>query len=295
MTASVFDGKALAATIKQETAARVRHLTAEGVAVRLDAIMVGDADAGAIFAQSQARQCREVGIAYHLHTLAGDAGQNDVHELIQRLNEDPEVTGILLNVPLPAGIDTPAAQYCIDPYKDIEGVNPVNIGMLFYDCPIMAPCTASAVLEILKHVGCQVRGMHAVVIGMGTITGRPMALNLIQQDATVTTCNVHTKDLAEHTRRADLIIATAGVPGLVTADHVQPGAIVIDVGINRVPVAPGSRQTRLVGDVLFDEVCERAGVVTPVPGGVGPVTVAIVLRSATEAAQRQRGPRRIGG
>ena len=199
-----------------------------------------------------------------------------------------------MNLPFPDGIDTPAAKYCIDPYKDIEGVNPVNIGMLFYNCPIMAPCTASAVLEVLAHIGCRVRGLHAVVIGMGTITGRPMALNLMQQDATVTACNVHTRDLAEHTRRADLIVATAGVPGLIGAEHVKPGAVVIDVGINRVPVEPGSSKTRIVGDVRFDEVREIAGVVTPVPGGVGPVTVAIVLRSATEAVRRQRGPRRIG-
>ena len=295
MSAAVFDGNTLAATITVETAERVRVLNDVGMNVRLDAVLVGDPSAGAIFAQSQEKRCREMGIAYHLHALAANATQQDICGRICRLSEDQDVTGILLNLPLPDGIDTPAAKYCIDPYKDIEGVNPVNIGMLFYDCPIMAPCTAAAVLEILRHIGCTVRGLHAVVVGMGTVTGRPMALNLMQQDATVTACNVYTKDLIGHTRRADLLIAAAGVPGLISAEHVKPGAIVIDVGINRVPVGPGSVQTRIVGDVRFDEVREVAGVITPVPGGVGPVTVAVVLRAATEAAARRCDPRRIPG
>jgi methylenetetrahydrofolate dehydrogenase (NADP+)/methenyltetrahydrofolate cyclohydrolase len=295
MGATVFDGNALATAIKAQTAERVRALREAGVAVRLDAVLVGDPSAAAIFAQSQEKRCRELGIVYHLHALPADAAQQDVCGHIRRLSEDPEVTGILLNLPLPDGMDTPAAKYCIDPYKDIEGVNPVNIGMLFYDCPIMAPCTATAVLEILRHIGCSVRGLHAVVVGTGTVTGRPMALNLMQQDATVTACNVYTRDLIDHTRRADLLIAAAGVPGLIGAEHIKPGAIVIDVGIHRVPIGPGSAQTRIVGDVRFDEVREVAGVITPVPGGVGPVTVAVVLRAATEAAARRHDPRRIPG
>jgi methylenetetrahydrofolate dehydrogenase (NADP+)/methenyltetrahydrofolate cyclohydrolase len=293
MTATVFDGRAVAARIKRQTAERVHRLAAQEVRVRLDAILAGDSAAGALFTQSQQRQCREAGIAYHLHTLPAGCTQQDVTGLIRQVNDDPDVTGILLNLPLPAGLDTPAAQYCIDPYKDIEGVNPTNIGMLFYNCPIMAPCTSVAVLEVVRELGCEVRGMHAVVIGMGTVTGRPMALNLMQQDATVTACNVYTKNLRELTRQADILVATAGVPGLVTADHVKPGSIVIDVGINRVPVSPGSDKTKVVGDVRFDEVREVASVITPVPGGVGPVTVAVVLRAATEAAERQRGPRRL--
>lgn len=194
MTATVFDGKAVAAKIKQQTAERVRRLAGQGIRVRLDVILAGNSAAGTIFTQSQERQCREVGIAYHLHTLPTGCTQQDVTGLIRRLNDDPQVTGILLNLPLPADLDTPAAQYCIDPYKDIEGVNPTNIGMLFYNCPIMAPCTSAAVLEVMRELGCQVRGRHAVVIGMGTITGRPIALNLMQQDATVTACNKYTKE-----------------------------------------------------------------------------------------------------
>jgi methylenetetrahydrofolate dehydrogenase (NADP+)/methenyltetrahydrofolate cyclohydrolase len=294
MTATVFDGKALAARIKRSTADQVRALNGQGVGVRLDGIVVGDPEVGLIFAQSQERQCREVGIQYELHRLPGTSTQDEITSEINRLNADPQVTGIVLNLPLPPGIDAPAVQYVIDPYKDIEGVSPANVGMLFYDCPIMAPCTSVAVLEILREIGFTVRGTEATVIGMGAITGRPMILNLMQQDATVTACNVHTQDLARHTRHADLLIATAGVPGLIGAEHVKPGAVVIDVGVSRVPDGSGGSGFSIVGDVRFDEVREVADVITPVPGGVGPVTVAVAVRAATEAARRQLGPRRIG-
>lgn len=294
MGATLFDGKALAARIKQSTADQVRALMHQGVGVRLDGIIVGDPEVALIFAQSQQRQCREVGIQYELHSLPATSTQDEITSEINRLNADPKVTGIVLNLPLPAGIDTPAVQYGIDPYKDIEGVSPANVGLLFYDCPIMAPCTSVAVLEILREMGFTVRGAEATVIGMGAITGRPMILNLLQQDATVTGCNVHTRDLARHTRHADLLIATAGVPGLIGAEHVKPGAVVIDVGVSRVQGGPGGSGFSIVGDVRLNEVREVAGVVTPVPGGVGPVTVAVALRAATEAARRQLGPRRIG-
>ncbi len=294
MAARVIDGGALAERIKRETTAAVRALAAEGVAVNLAAVMVGDPSAGEIYARSQARRCQEVGISYRLHTVSAAAKDPDLRSLIRDLNDDPAVTGIMLNLPLPPGFDTPAAQYCIDPYKDVEGVNPSNIGLLFYDTPIVAPCTALAVMEILKQAAVEPRGLHAVVVGQGPIAGRPVSLFLLQKMATVTNCHIATRDLYEHTRRADLLIVAVGKPAMIRAEHVKSGAVIIDVGINTIDSSGGSR--KVVGDVAYEEVKEIAGVITPVPGGVGPVTVAILLRSAVQAARQQRAtPRRLSG
>lgn len=291
-TARIIDGQALAARIKREAADLVAHLASQGVRVSLDAVMAGDPAAGEIYARSQRRRCEEVGIEYRLHALPANAQEADIAARIRELNADRSVTGILLNLPLPPGIDTPAMQYCIDPYKDIEGVNPANIGLLFYDDPIIAPCTAVAVMEILKEIGVEPRGLDAAVVGQGPIAGRPVSLFLLKRMATVTACHVATRELAEHTRRADLLVVAVGKQGLIRAEHVKPGAVVIDVGINSVTGADG--QKHIVGDVCFDDVCRVADAITPVPGGVGPVTVAILLRSAAEAAGQQMiTPRRL--
>lgn len=270
----------------------VRELAAEGIGVSLDAVIVGDPAAGEIYARSQRKRCEEVGIEYRLHTLPSRSTEADIAALIRKLNADPSVTGILLHLPLPEGIDAPAMQYCIDPYKDIEGVNPSNIGLLFYGDPIIAPCTAIAVMEILKEADVDPHGMNAVVVGQGPIAGRPVTLFLLQRMATVTACHVATRDLLQHTRHADLLIVAVGKRDLIRAEHVKPGAVVVDVGINSIVMPDG--QKAIVGDVCFDEVKEIASVITPVPGGVGPVTVAILLRSAAEAARQQRvTPRRL--
>lgn len=290
MSAKLIDGRAIAKRLKAQTKSLVEEMKAAGGTVRLDAVMVGDPSAGAIYARSQEKRCQQVGIEYRLHALGTEATQQDVEGLIDRLNYDEEVTGILLNLPLPEGIDTPAVQYGIDPYKDVEGVNPSNIGLLFYDSPIIAPCTALAVMEILKEAGVDPEGMDACVVGIGPIAGRPIALFLQHELATVTACHEKTQDLAKHTSAADLLIVAAGVPGLIKAEHVKPGAVVIDVGINRVDEGG---ETKIVGDVDFESVKNVAGSITPVPGGVGPVTVSMLLRSAVDAARRQRGPRRI--
>jgi len=294
MTATVIDGNALGQRIKAEAAAQVLELEALGAAVRLDAVMVGDPEAGEIYARSQQRRCEEVGIDYRLHALGKNTTEPDIVATLNELNADPSVTGILLNLPLPEDIDTPAMQYHIDPYKDVEGVNPANIGLLFYDAPIIAPCTALAVMEILEEAGVGPRGMDAVVVGQGAIAGRPVSLFLLHEMATVTCCHIATRDLAAHTQQADLLIVAVGKPSLIRAEHVKPGAVVIDVGINSITAPDGSR--RVVGDVAYEEVAEQASVITPVPGGVGPVTVAILLRSAAEAARKQRAlPRRLDG
>ena len=289
MSARIIDGKAVAGRIRRQTAEQVADLRAEGVEVRLDAVMVGDPEAGVIYARSQQARCSEVGIRYHCHALPADSTDGQIRDFIGQLNRDPQVTGVLLNLPLPEGVDAAAVLYAIDPYKDVEGVNPANIGMLFYDCPIIAPCTARAVMEILKEVGRDPSGRHAVVVGQSAIAGRPTTLFLLQQMATVTACHCQTRDLATHTRSADLLIVAVGSPGLIGADHVKPGTVVIDVGINRVSSPEGG--TRIVGDVRFDEVAPIAGAITPVPGGVGPVTVAMLLRSTVEAARKQSGTR----
>ena len=297
-SAKIIDGRALGRRIKEETASHVRALGENGVRVSLDAVMVGDAGAGEIYARSQRRRCQEVGIEYRLHALGAQAREDDIRALILGLNEDRTVTGIVLNLPLPPGIDTPAMQYCIDPYKDVEGVNPANIGLLFYDHPIIAPCTALAVMEILKEAGVNPHGMNATVVGQSAIAGKPVSLFLLREMATVTCCHIATRDLYEHTRKADLLVVAVGKPELIGAQHVKPGAVVVDVGISRITSPTGTDRKAalpmIVGDVAFDEVKDIAGVITPVPGGVGPVTVAILLRSAAEAARKQIAtPRRL--
>ncbi|HNQ21631.1 MAG TPA: bifunctional 5,10-methylenetetrahydrofolate dehydrogenase/5,10-methenyltetrahydrofolate cyclohydrolase [Phycisphaerae bacterium] len=291
--ARVIDGQAVARRIKAEAAQQVAALARDGVRVNLHAVMVGDPVAGEIYARSQERHCQEVGIEYHLHVLDPAAREPQISARIRQLNADESVTGILLLLPLPAGIDTPALQYCIDPYKDVEGVNPANIGLLFYDSPIIAPCTARAVMELVKEAGCTVPGLEAVIVGQGEVAGRPTSLFLVHAGATVTSCHIATRDLGLHTRQAELLVVAVGKPNLIHADHVRAGAVVIDVGINRIVNDRGERQ--VVGDVAFDEVCRVAEAITPVPGGVGPVTVAILLRATAEAARQQLTARRRVG
>lgn len=290
--AKLIHGHPIAQRIKDEVRAAAGELRAQGHNVCLDAVLVGEADAGMIYARSQQKRCEDVGIEYRLHALPDNCTNEHVHQLINRLNADPGVTGILLNLPMPEQIDASAMQYYIDPYKDVEGVNPSNIGLLHYDNPIIAPCTALAVMEMLKEAGCVVKGLDAVVVGQGPIVGKPISIFLLHELATVTACHIETRDLQSHTSRADLLVVAVGRTDLIGARHVKPGAIVVDVGINSVVNEAGER--KIVGDVRFDEVAGKAGVITPVPGGVGPVTVAILLRNAVEAARKQLAtPRRL--
>ncbi|GJM24991.1 MAG: bifunctional protein FolD [Phycisphaerae bacterium] len=294
MPAKIIQGTELSAKIRQQNEMRVRELADKGVGVRLDAIIVGEPESGIIYARSQEKRSKRIGIDYRLHTLPEESNDAQLQSLIDELNRDDDVTGILLNLPLPDHLDAPAAQYAIDPYKDIEGVNPSNIGLMFYGTPINAPCTALAVHTILNEANVELLGKNVTVIGQGNIVGKPIALALIAEEATVNTCNKYSKDLIRHTSSADILIAAAGVPEMITADHVKDGAIVIDVGINSVPAneAKGT-PARVVGDVLFDEVSQKASLISPVPGGVGPVTVAVLLQSAIDAANKQLGTRRF--
>ncbi|GMV98456.1 MAG: bifunctional 5,10-methylenetetrahydrofolate dehydrogenase/5,10-methenyltetrahydrofolate cyclohydrolase [Phycisphaerae bacterium] len=290
MPASIIDGLRVAERMKCEIRRQVEDWARRGRTLKLAAVLVGDPPAGLVYARSQARQCEEMGIEYELVRLPADSEAPGIASAIERLNQDRSVTGIMLHMPLPPGVDAPSLQYVIDPYKDVEGVNPANIGLVFYGTPIIAPCTALAVVELVNETRMELRGAHAVVVGQGAIVGRPVSVFLIQREATVTACHAATRDLAVQTRQADLLIVAVGKPGLIDARHVKPGAVVIDVGINRVQTtdAAGQKTSLTVGDVDFDSVKEVAGAITPVPGGVGPVTVTMLLRNTVEAARKQQ-------
>jgi methylenetetrahydrofolate dehydrogenase (NADP+)/methenyltetrahydrofolate cyclohydrolase len=253
-----------------------------GHRVQLNAVMVGTSPAGEVYARRQGEACRAVGIEYELVTLPADATAARVRREIAELNENPRVTGIMLHLPLPGHLDATALQYQIDPVKDVEGVNPANIGYVVYGHTLIAPCTALAVIEMIKSTGVKLRGAEAVVVGASEIAGKPIALLLAEEMATVTLCHIATKDLAAHTRRADVLVVAVGKVGLIQGDQVRPGACVIDVGINRVRGADGT--TRTVGDVDQQSVSEVAGFLSPVPGGVGPVTVAMLLKNTLRSA-----------
>jgi methylenetetrahydrofolate dehydrogenase (NADP+)/methenyltetrahydrofolate cyclohydrolase len=281
--AQLIDGAAIASRIRDEVKARVDTFAQHGRRVHLTAILVGSTPAGELYAQRQKETCATVGIDYELITLPADASFDDVATTIERLNKDLSVTGIMLHLPLPAHLDATVLQHRIDPVKDVEGVNPANIGYVVYGHTLIAPCTALAVIELIKSTGIPLRGAEAVVVGASEIAGKPIALLLTEQMATVTLCPIATRDLPAHTRRADILVVAVGKPSLITADHVREGAVVIDVGINRVKQPDGTKKT--VGDVDFDPVAAKAAHITPVPGGVGPMTVAILLRNTLRSAE----------
>ena len=280
MAATLIDGLALADSLRQEVRSRVAAL---GRPVHLTAILVGATQAAELYARRQADACAAVGIQYRLLTLPADITQKALKTEIRRLNDDPAVTGIMMHLPLPAHLDAPRMQYEIDLVKDVEGVNPANIGYVVYGHTLIAPCTALSVIELIRSTGVPIRGAEAVIVGASQIAGKPIALLLAEQMATTTLCHVATKDLKSHTRRAEILVVAVGRPGLISADDVKQGAVVIDVGINRVTQPDGTKKT--VGDVDFDPVRERASHITPVPGGVGPMTVAMLLRNTLRSAE----------
>jgi methylenetetrahydrofolate dehydrogenase (NADP+)/methenyltetrahydrofolate cyclohydrolase len=280
MAAALIDGICIAKTIEQEVRDRVARLSRP---VHLTAILVGGTSAAELYANRQANACRNVGIDYQLLKLPAETTADQLKHEIRRLNADPAVTGIMMHLPLPPGLDAARMQYEIEPVKDVEGVNPANIGYVVYGHTLIAPCTALAVIELIKSTGCGIRGAEAVVVGASEIAGKPIALLLAEQMATVTLCHIATKDLRLHTSRAEILVVAVGKAGLIGAEHVKSGAVVIDVGINRITQADGTKKT--VGDVDFDAVCERAAHLTPVPGGVGPMTVAMLLRNTLRSAE----------
>jgi methylenetetrahydrofolate dehydrogenase (NADP+) / methenyltetrahydrofolate cyclohydrolase len=281
MTARIIDGKELSARVRENLVARIK---AAGRPVRLDAVLVGSDRAAAIYAENQAKTCAAVGIDYRLHRLPDGAGYDDIAGRILLLNTEDDVRAIMLHLPLPAGVDVERIQTLIAPEKDVEGVNPANIGNVVYGRRSLVPCTALAAVEMIESTGVELRGSRCVIVGASNIVGKPIAVLLMRAEATVISTNKFTRGIAELTRSADVLVAAAGVARLITGDMVKPGAVVIDVGINRVAGPDGKSIT--VGDVGFDEVREVAGHLSPVPGGVGPMTVAMLLRNTVEAALR---------
>ena len=279
--ASSIDGKQLAFQVRRTVARRV----AEGKRpVRLDAVLAGGDKGADIYAHNQRKTCAAVGIEYHLHRLPADADVETVEVLIRTLNADPVVTAIMVHLPLPEGVEAERIQSLIDETKDVEGVNPANIGNIVYGRRSLVPCTALASVEMIESTGIELRGKRCVIVGASNIVGKPIAVLLMRAEATVISTNKHTEDLAGLTRTADVLVSAAGVPGLITADMVKPGAVVVDVGINRIVGEDGKRRT--VGDVDHDGVVTVAGHLSPVPGGVGPMTVAMLLRNTVDAAGR---------
>jgi methylenetetrahydrofolate dehydrogenase (NADP+)/methenyltetrahydrofolate cyclohydrolase len=277
---------------------------AKGQAVRLDAVLVEAGDNSArVYAENQARSCAQLGIDYKLHRITPDPQSSAYDEIAGRvllLSSDPDVSAIMLHLPLPAGVDPYRVQRLIAPEKDVEGVNPANIGNIVYGRSSLAPCTALAVVKMIEWVWDQkraageaaapvgqplLRGQTAVVVGAGDVVGKPIAVLLMRHEATVVSCNKWTLGMTQLARTADILIAAAGVPGLINAHMIKPGAVVIDVGVNRVPGEAGKMRT--VGDVAFDEVSAAAGWLSPVPGGVGPVTVSMLLTNVVDACERR--------
>jgi methylenetetrahydrofolate dehydrogenase (NADP+) / methenyltetrahydrofolate cyclohydrolase len=282
MPATIIDGKAVAARVRAEVARDVETFVAEGgTAPGLATILVGDDPASAIYVANKHKAATEVGIQTFDHRLPADTSQEEVAALLARCNQDPEVSGILLQLPVPPPLDGPALTALIDPAKDVDGLTPVSAGLLAHATPGLVPCTPSGVMELLRDAGTDLSGARAVVIGRSILVGKPVAALLLMADATVTVCHSRTRDLAGVCAQADVLIAAVGSPRLVTADFVKPGATVIDVGMNRIDEG-------LVGDVDFDAVAQVAGAITPVPGGVGPTTIAFLLRNTLTAAQTSR-------
>lgn len=293
MTAKIIDGKLLAQDYRAKIAIRaaaLEKLWHGHRKVRLDAILADTGDAGARqYAESQAKTCRELGIDYVLHELPASSSQDDIAGRVLLLNTRDDVAAIMVHMPLPAGVDPYLVQRLIAPEKDVEGVNPANIGNVVYGRSSLAPCTAMAVIKMIERTGEELRGKNCVVVGASNHVGKPIAVLLMRQDATVVSCNKWTPDLPRLTERADVLVAAAGVPALISREMVKPGAIVIDVGVNRVKAVDGT--TRTVGDVDFAAVSAPggAGWISPVPGGVGPMTVSMLLLNVVEAWQRASG------
>lgn len=281
MSATIIDGKAVAARLREQVAADAAAFTAEhGRPPGLATILVGDDAGSQVYVGAKQRASAEAGITGFDHRLSADTSRDELAALIARLNADPAVSGMIVQLPLPAHLDGVELTGLVDPDKDVDGLTPISAGRLALGLPGLRPCTPAGVMDLLAEAGGDLEGAEAVVIGRSNLFGKPMAQMLIGANATVTVCHSRTKDLPAVCRRADVLIAAVGRPEMVKADWVAPGAIVIDVGMNRL-------EGRLTGDVAFAEVAEVAGAITPVPGGVGPMTIAGLLRNTVQAARMQ--------
>jgi len=290
LPAQIIDGKAIAAEIRAEVAERVRQLKEErGVMPAQAFILVGENPASISYVRGKGRACEDAGIGSQTIHLPESTSEAELLELIAKLNADPKLHGMIVQLPLPPHIDEQRATAAIAPEKDVDGLHPMNVGRLFKGDPYLLPCTPAGVVEMLIRSGHPPDGKHVVICGRSNLVGRPLAAILIQKragaNATVTLCHTATKDLAYHSRQADILVAAMGRAKAITADMVREGTVVIDVGINRVEDASRKTGYRLVGDVDFEAVAEKAAAITPVPGGVGPMTVAMLLTNTVKAAE----------
>jgi methylenetetrahydrofolate dehydrogenase (NADP+)/methenyltetrahydrofolate cyclohydrolase len=277
------DGKAVAARLRAEIAEAAAGLRAHGVVPALAVVLVGDDPASAVYVRSKTNAAREAGVEVRDHKLPATTTQTELAALIDALNRDPAIDGILVQLPLPPPLDADAVIRALDPAKDVDGLHPTNLGALAQGEPRFVPCTPSGCMRLLREVGTELEGARAVVLGRSRLVGKPIALLLGNANATVTMCHSRTRDLADEVRRADIVVAAVGRVEMVRGDWIKPGAIVLDVGINR--TAGG----KLIGDVEYAAAAERARAITPVPGGVGPMTIACLLENTVTAAQRRRG------
>ena len=281
MAAQIIDGKAIAAKVRQKIGETVATLKQNGVTPGLAVVLVGDDPASRVYVGMKKKMCVELGMYSADHELPANTSEQELLALIDQLNNDPRVHGILVQLPLPDHIDSDKVLEAISPDKDADGFHPYNVGRLAIGKPTFQPCTPYGVMVMLDEIGYDLKGKDVVVVGRSNIVGKPVALMCLSRHATVTICHSRTKDLAEVVRRADVVIAAVGKPEMVKGDWIKPGAVVIDVGINRVG------EKKLVGDVEYAAAAERASAITPVPGGVGPMTIAMLLQNTLESALRQ--------
>jgi methylenetetrahydrofolate dehydrogenase (NADP+) / methenyltetrahydrofolate cyclohydrolase len=284
VAAKMMDGNVVAAGIKAAVAKDMEALKAKGIVPSLAAVQVGDNPESKMYIGMQKKNCEAIGLTYNLHTLAADTTEQGLIEYIEKLNQDKNINGIILQMPLPQGVNPRNIQKNISPDKDVEGMNPANLGRLLYGNVTIGPCTALSVMELLKYTGENLKGKEAVVVGHSEIVGKPVAVLLLQwltDSPTVTVCHIATKDLESHIRIADIIISAVGRPGLIKAEWVKDGAMIVLVGIKRMPDGTA------IGDVDFEAASQKASWITPVKGGVGPVTTAILLRNTVEVTKIQ--------
>jgi methylenetetrahydrofolate dehydrogenase (NADP+)/methenyltetrahydrofolate cyclohydrolase len=281
--AQILDGKVVAAKVQAAVAEGVGTLRARGVEPTLAVVLVGEDPASKVYVGGKRRACQAVGIAARDHLFPQGLSEGDLLSLIRELNADRSVHGILVQLPLPSGVDEDRMIAAVDPAKDVDGFHPENLGRLLAGMPGVRPCTPAGVIEILDHYGVDLKGAETVVVGRSRIVGKPLAQLFLGRHATVTMCHTRTRELAAHTRRAEVLAVAAGRPAVVTGSMVQPDAVVVDIGVNRLP------DGKLTGDVDFATVSPHVRAITPVPGGVGPMTIAMLMRNTLDAARRQAG------
>ncbi len=292
MTAKLMDGKQAAASIRAELKEQVARLSAAGTRPGLGVILVGDDPASHSYVTAKEKACAEAGIYSEDQRLPADISQRELIRLVHAMNANPEIHGILVQLPLSAHINESEVLLAINPDKDVDGFHPMNVGRMVLGEKSFLPCTPHGVVQLLKYSGVKTEGANAVIVGRSNIVGKPLANMLLQKtalgNATVSVCHTRTVAMADYTRHADILIAAAGKPGTVSADMVKPGAVVIDVGVNRVEDKTRKSGYRLVGDVDFEAVKEKASLITPVPGGVGPMTITMLLHNTVESARQTR-------